>query len=195
MRTCLLAVALLFAVGGSTNVSAETIDYTLTVNYSGTFNGVSFTDATITVFGDTDSADIHLGGTNNISNVVAPMQVTISGVGTYTFTDVMEFASVNNNLGIADDSAGDQHIVIRDSSIVGYTIDMLGSRSGVAGVTLGDAFPTTGGVLELLSYGSSSSGTFTASTPSAVPEPSALLLLSTGVATIGFGRKRLRARP
>jgi hypothetical protein len=197
MRVGLFAIALLCAGTGSVKAYADTLNYTLTVDVSGSLNGVSFSNAVVTVTGSANTQDVYIGPTNNISNVIAPMRLNIAGVGTYAFTDVMQFFTSLNGVGIGDDGINStgQHLLIRDSSVLSYNVNMTGSLAGLTGFTSGEMFPTTGGLFEVDSDSADRSGTFTATTPSAAtPEPSSLWMLSTGVlGVMGVVRRRHRS--
>lgn len=162
--------------------------YTFTVTGSGALDGVSFTDQLITLTTDTTLASVSTlsnGTTDRALNV--PTTVSILGVGSDNLTDNISFVVAragNPNAGISDQTLGLGLVVLQGSAFA--SVSMFDTVGPVQGNGLSNYFavttPTSNGSLYLSDV---TSGSYTASIgeqPSAVPEPSSLWLLGTGIA-------------
>lgn len=172
--------------------------YTFTVIGSGSLNGISFTDQTITFTTDTTLASVSTlsGGTiDRASN--APTTVSVFGVGSDTLIDNISFVVARTsipNAGISDRTLGLGLVVLQNSTFA--NISMFDTAGPVAGNGLANYYavttPTSNGSLRLTDVSSGSYTALISTQPAAVPEPSSLLLLATGMAgAAGVIRKRL----
>ncbi len=193
MRTgSLVATALLLAASTLT-VHAEPITYTESGLLSGTLGRNYFLDAlvTITATGNTNSVVNDGGGTYSI---VLPAELTVAGIGSTTFKDTMDFSvnQTNHLAGVGDVTQNAELLstAVRGSAFGNYNLQSsIGPINGEA-IYSSDVFARTG--LGLFNIEGDDGSTFqaVASSP-AVPEPSSLVLLATGLlGAAGATRRR-----
>jgi hypothetical protein len=171
--------------------SATPVTYTESAIATGSLDGTSFLNAlvTITLNGNTSALVTPSPG---LFEIFGAATVTVSGIGTDTFTDSMDVFD-NNPL----DAAG-----ITDSSINADVLDTVDPAFGTYGLTTaigpitntslinsGFDFLTTGGFFDITSVFEDTS-TFTATTTSTTPEPGSLVLLGLGFAGL-LGMRKL----
>lgn len=198
MLKSLLAVTATIALFVGSPATAATITYTVSATGTGILNGTAFTSSlvTLTLVGDTANV-LNPGGT--VSSVTGTATVNVSGVGTDTFTNVIDAFRTNcpscNSgtgffaAGIFDNTLGTLLILATENPVfASYNLaTSIGPQSGVAGFNSGTLFPTSLGSFRLSSVAENVS-TFTATTSS--PEPSSIFLLGSAVAVFMLRHRR-----
>jgi hypothetical protein len=192
-RQCLLAIALAATALGA---AADPIRYHVDLNTAGLESG-SFLDFTFTKFGNAAPASA------TVSHLVYPagaLDETGFGEGNFAFNGDHSFSIGNGpgGLNYVDFSA-------QFGGWIGFDVafdDSFLSAPGTDGSTfavavLDDGFNTVGGnflaQFNLFSNGISSSGATGIATVTAVPEPSAILMMLSGLGLVGFMVRRRKA--
>jgi hypothetical protein len=184
-----------------TQVQADPITYSLTTDASGTLGGSSFTDALVTVTLTGDTANVVPGPVPYTDTAVnsGSAEVSVSGLGTGTFTDPIVILSTLNDATLTTFFGSPTVLILDNASGTGILLQTgaifstyglqgpLGPISGTGGVASGShitpVFPTTAGDLTWAIGQPLGTSTFTAVT-TAVPEPGAWLLLSSVLAAV-----------
>jgi hypothetical protein len=171
----LAAVAVLFC--GAKRASADGITYTESSIASGSIGSTDFTNVavTITFVGDTLNVT---GSSGLFLNSLGTAAVTIGGIGTFAFTDSLYVfdSQPNSAVGISDSTVVDVLDTLKNSAFGTYDLTTaIGPVTGTSGFNPGFAYGTAHGSLIFNTMDANS--TFTATTSTAVPEPSSLLLL------------------
>ena len=184
-----------FAVLGAAAASAGTITFTETITTSGSLDGTGFTNqlVTLTLTGNTSSITNPSSG---LYELIGAASVSVSGIGTDTFTDTME-AFDNQSLnwaGIADETTGGIVVLLTTNAAFGsYALNTsIGPYSGGSLGNPGTSFPTaleTFTITGALNVDHPSA--FTASTAGA-PEPGTFMMLGAGIGLVLFGRRLVR---
>jgi hypothetical protein len=182
------------------NAHAESISYTVTATASGSLNGTVFSNQLVTITGSADSDTINTVTPSWIFNVVIPHPTLEIGAGPLvSITD--QIVAVDNFFGAFGPVAGfgdetNNFFLLGAVNPVfnGYTLNTPVTGSGPATFNAGFTYGTADGNLIIDSV--SGNATFTAAA-AATPEPSALILVSTGLLSLGaaFRKKLLEANP
>jgi PEP-CTERM putative exosortase interaction domain len=172
--------------------------YTFAVTGSGSLDGIAFTDQTITFTADTTLTSVSTLASGTIDRALnVPTTVSVSGVGSDSLIDNISFVvarSGNPNAGITDRTLGLGLVVLQGSAFA--DVSMFSNAGPVSANGIPNYFavttPTGNGSLYLSDVTSGSYTALIGDQPAAIPEPSSLLLLGTGlVGIMGAFRKRL----
>jgi hypothetical protein len=192
-RSGLLAVAIsLLAIANP--VHADSITYAETAIGTGNLGSSPFANSLVTITLTSDTSLV-AGSPGSIQINFGTATVTVAGVGTATLTDPLLWAFNNPSVsgaGISDVTVN--HLILATNNSVFTSYDLrtaIGPISGSVGFNPG-FIPTTLGGFDLTSvFGSVS--TFSA-VVSAVPEPSTVILIGSGlVALVCADLKRRRS--
>ncbi|HXN20368.1 MAG TPA: PEP-CTERM sorting domain-containing protein [Candidatus Binatus sp.] len=196
MRKSVWIIAVLFVVIGAPASHAGSITYKNSDIATGSIGDRTFAGAlvTITIVGNT--SNVTTFGSGIFANV-GPGTVTISGIGTFSFEDVVG-SFVNQGLsqaGIVDfTDEGFGILGTGNSAFATYGLTTaIGPISGTGLFNPELGFSTTDGSLIFSEVGPDSTFTATTST-SATPEPSSLLLFGTSLLGLVPFRRKLFGR-
>lgn len=187
LRFVTLVAAATFATSALA-AHADTITYTESAIGSGSLGKMDFTNAliTITATGDTSSV-VNVG---SIFIIILPTELTVEGIGSTMFTDIIQFVSNNTaeDAGVGDNTNGDGVMFTRNSVFGSYDLQTgIAATSGPAGYDSSASFNTGDGLFVITSLTTS---TFEANETPAVPEPSTIALLGTGILGLAGAARR-----
>ena len=170
--------------------------YTVTGGLSGSLNGVSFTNAAVTLRTSSDTVNILLRDYGSIKVWYNPGVTTIDidGFQTATFNGVHSFGVTAQDgwypgagiASIADLTTMDSILGVKQTADPHYKLTTAATFTDTPWVVAGTYSTTLG---NLITTGYSGNATFTTAA-AAIPEPSALALLVLG--TIGLATRRRR---
>ncbi len=207
MRLALVITALAGS-GSIAQIQAAPITYMLTSAGSGTLGGSSFTNATVMVTLTCDTSGVTAGTGSQAGYLVnsGTATVTVSGVGTATFTDPVEIVSTYNsifdgvNAVLIGDSVSGTGILLQEGTVFsGYQLGPLGPVTGSGGVASGSSmtpvFPTTAGNFTWAIGQALGTSTFTATQAAAPPVSSSIVIPNANATTAGNGGGTLPSTP
>jgi hypothetical protein len=183
-RVCFFTLCCAAASAGPITIT-ETI-----ANASGSLDGTSFTSQTVTLvlIGDTSTIVNHGSGFFTDAGTAT---VSVSGLGSDTFTDSMEVFSNQpiHTVGI-EDLASDDVLDVINSGFASYALNTsIGPLSGASLGNSGTSYNTAGGTFKFTSaLNVDHPASFTAST-SSVPEPGTLGLIGAGIGLLLLRRR------
>lgn len=185
------SVAILSLVGClCAPLSASILTYTDQAIASGSLGGTAFTNAlvTLTLTGNTSSVTSPSPG---IFTLVAPLTVSVAGLGSTSFTDTAQAVDNQSNglAGFGDNTLNVFILGTGNSVFASYNLSTpIGPDTGSPALNPGASFNTASGAFVITSAGNS---TFTASGLSSVPEPSEFAPLVLGLfGLVTLARKR-----
>jgi hypothetical protein len=177
-----LMKTLLWIALGTAVASAGTITITETITTSGTLDGTGFSnqDVTLTLTGDT-------GSVVGAYSLIGIGTVTVSGVGSDTFTDTMAAITIQSGplAGIVDVSLAKDVLDVHNAGFATYALNTsIGPLSGATSGNPGTAFNTAGGSFTISGVlNVDHPATFTATV---TPEPGTLAMLGAGMGILAL---------
>jgi hypothetical protein len=191
--------AILF-LASSVIALAGPITYTFTGSVTGTLGSTTFSNAalTATLLGDTTNA-LPDGGGGFVNDIGAGLaSISIAGVGSGTFTDLMYAFSCPPCSGFIELQAqigGKGALTFTDPAFLAYDLTTAIGPIHSAGPTPAFFLPwsdaTSFGTFNITSI---QSPTFQATLGAGVPEPGTLVLVSAALLLLGITRRRLHLR-
>jgi hypothetical protein len=172
---------------------ADTITYSESAIVSGSIGNTNFTDTLITLTATGSSSTVVEIFPGIFVNVL-PTELTIAGIGSTMFTDFLQFVSntTSDRAGVGDISVDLAVLFTQNSAFGSYNLQTgIGATTGSSVFNSGFKFGTGLGLFSIVSSGPSTFQATDTST-STVPEPSAFMLLGTGILGLtGVVRRKL----
>jgi hypothetical protein len=192
--TVMVSTVLSLALGLPTSARAGMITYTFTATGNGTLGANAFTDASFAI---TCTADTNQVTSTGEGFSVADLTATVSVAGLGIATFITPTTNIDNQglgrAGISDSVPGVALLFEDNPAFLTYDLTTpIGPLTGSPSFNFGVHFATTAGDFTLTDV---STATFQA-TAQSVPEPSSLVLLGFGTATLAgwLWRKRRHIR-
>jgi hypothetical protein len=202
-----LSLGVAGAISAAAPALAAPITYTMQDTASGSLDGTSFTNSTLTLtfVGDTDNIDASMAPfyVNSPDLIVTGTTVTVSVSGVnggapvmFTPDSISVYSDQNGVLGPTvafEDSNFDIIDDVNNSAFSTYTLGPIGPIIGADNATVGNAnygFALEGGGLLFVTGATASDISFTATGPTAVPAPP----IGRGLALAVVGTLLLRMR-
>lgn len=190
-----LAFACLIGWASPAHATAITVTETA-LGASGTLDGTAFNDVTVTLSLMGNTTSITSGGPG-IFILEDPATVSVAGGATVSFADTVA-AVVNQAAGVGGFGDFSSNLAIVFTQSAAFSTATLTSLTapvtGSASFNDGALFNTVAGTLDFTSITSSIFTETVAGAGTAVPEPSSLLLLGTGLLAL-LGMTLLRKQP
>jgi len=196
-RACLLAAVFLVGFLSATAALAAPITYTFTGKGDGTWGVESFFDVffEVTLPGDTSNVINPYTQVWQNRNLTGTIDITGLGAGTFTLPLFVFVNNLDNLVGICDNATSDYRLVIWKSGVGLDTYDL---KTSFGPLTLPDDYGLDITNVETskgpLTFTDSRTGSF-AFTAEAVPAPTTLMLLGSGLLSLlGYGWRQGRER-
>ena len=186
-------IAAIFVIGGG-SAQSQGIQYTEQAIGSGSLGTTSFTNATVIITFNGDIANVINPSSGVFINRVGSSTLTVSGIGTTTFTNQLQVFSAQNGSsagGISDQPSGAD--ILDTSSGAFSTYDLKTAFGPTTGRSLFNSDTSYGTSLGNFILNSASDSTFTAagSGGASTPEPGNIgMLAGMGIAGSVFLKRR-----
>ena len=190
MRRISIALAAVAGAVGLSATAAQATPITVLGSVVGTgeLGGNDFTNALVIFSAVTDTDDVI--GSYQINNI--PLDVTVTGLGSASFTDSMSVVANANplalDIGFGDFTNGEGLLFIK-GFLGGFALDSNYVHHGAPAIDPGISYNTNVGTFSFRSVGES--GTFAAKL-GGVPEPASWALMIAGFGLAGAALRRQR---